>query len=144
MNYRKIGVDTRKMTRCYCALLRTTTRKVGALYDRALGPVGINVAQYSLLKGIERLQPASMTELGRYAELDRSTVSRNVRVLERLGLVETRRGDADSREAVVNLTFHGSKTLDAAGPLWENCQREIETLLGPIRVTALQGILQSI
>ncbi|WP_112669554.1 MarR family winged helix-turn-helix transcriptional regulator [Brucella intermedia] len=132
------------MSPCYCSLLRSATRKVGSFYDEALAPLGINIAQYSLLRGIERLQPVSLTELGRAAELDRSTIGRNVRVLERMALVETGRGQEDHREAVVSLTAHGEETLGSAAPLWEDCQRKMEALLGPIKITALHDILRSI
>jgi hypothetical protein len=42
---------------CYCFLLRTATRKVGAVYDNALAPLGINIARYSLLRLVEHCQP---------------------------------------------------------------------------------------
>ena len=141
---RKMRVYTRIMTRCYCALLRAATRRIGSTYDEALTPLGINIAQYSLLRTIQRLQPVSFTELGRRAELDRSTVGRNVRVLERMNLVETGRAEGDQREAVIKLADKGSVTLDEAGPLWEKCQRKIETRLGPVKVIALQNILRAI
>jgi DNA-binding MarR family transcriptional regulator len=140
----KKRVYARSMSPCYCSLLRAANRRIGAVYDDALAPLGINIAQYSLLRAIERLQPVSLTELGGEAELDRSTIGRNVRVLERMGLVETGRGEADHREAVVTLASRGVDTLFAAGPVWKKCQREIETLLGPVKVTALQEILRSI
>ncbi|MDR3485222.1 MAG: MarR family winged helix-turn-helix transcriptional regulator [Bradyrhizobium sp.] len=132
------------MTRCYCTLLRAATRKVGSVYDDALVPLGINIAQYSLLRMIERLQPVSFTDLGRVAELDRSTVGRNVRVLERMGLVDTGRNGADHREAVVSLAYRGKQVLREAMQLWEECQRRIEARLGPAKVKALQDILNSI
>ncbi|CAN7664700.1 MarR family winged helix-turn-helix transcriptional regulator [Pararhizobium sp. LjRoot238] len=132
------------MSRCYCSLLRTATRKVGSVYDDALAPLGINIAQYSLLRLIERRQPVSFTELGRVAELDRSTVGRNVRVLERMGLVETGRGEDDQREAVVRLADHGHQVLEEAAPLWDECQREVETRLGSENVKALRAILGAI
>lgn len=138
------GVYTRKMSRCYCSLLRAATRRIGSVYDDALAPLGINIAQYSLLRLIEHRQPVSFTELGRVAELDRSTVGRNVRVLERIGLVETGRGDDDHREAVVRLSVLGCKVLEQAAPLWDECQREIETRLGPANVKALREILHAI
>ena len=144
IDLRKKGVYTRNMSRCYCSLLRTATRKVGAVYDGALAPLGINIAQYSLLRLIERRQPVSFTELGRVAELDRSTVGRNVRVLERMGLVETGRGENDQREAVVRLGVRGRQMLEEAAPLWDGCQREIETLLGAANVKALREILRAI
>lgn len=131
------------MTPCYCSLLRAATRRVGTVYDEALAPLGVNIAQYSLLRTIQRRQPVSLTELGRIAELDRSTVGRNVRVLERSGLVETRRGDGDHRETVVSLADHGLEVLDEAAPLWEACQRKIEQRLGPAEIKILQSILRS-
>lgn len=141
---RKKGVYTRNMSRCYCSLLRTATRRVGSVYDDALSPLGINIAQYSLLRLIEHRQPVSFTELGHVAELDRSTVGRNVRVLERMGLVETGRGENDQREAVVRLGVRGRQMLEEAAPLWDGCQREIETRLGAANVKALREILRAI
>ncbi|WP_198672187.1 winged helix-turn-helix transcriptional regulator [Pseudogemmobacter bohemicus] len=60
--------------------MRDATRRIGAVYDEALAPFGINVAQYPLLRRIGTLQPVSFTRLGHERELDRSTASRNTRV----------------------------------------------------------------
>nr|WP_244422810.1 MarR family transcriptional regulator [Sinorhizobium meliloti] len=125
-------------------MLRLATRRIGSVYDRALAPVGINIAQFSLLRTIQRRQPVSLTELARSVELDRSTLGRNVRVLERLGLAARDRGKDDHREAAVKLTARGVDILQQAVPLWEDCQRKIETQLGPVKVTALQEILRSV
>ena len=129
---------------CYCALLRKATRRLGSAYDEVLAPFGINIAQFSLLRMIARNGPVSLTELGKIAELDRSTVGRNVRVIERLGLAMTRRGEDDQREAVVTLTPSGTQLLDAATPLWEECQRAIEGRLGQTKIAALHDILNAI
>lgn len=125
-------------------MLRSATRRIGSVYDRALAPLGINIAQFSLLRTIQRRQPVSLTELARSVELDRSTLGRNVRVLERLGLAAMDRGEDDHREAAVKLTARGVEVLEKAGPLWEDCQRKIETQLGPVKVTALHEILRSV
>lgn len=116
-------------TICYCAALRTAARKTTALYDSALAPLGINLAQYSLMRRIERAGPVSLTELGRLAELDRSTVGRNVKVLERLGLVRLEAAE-DHREAAVRLAPAGARTLLRAAPRWDEAQRRIEAALG--------------
>ena len=116
-------------TPCYCAAVRAAARKATALYDAALAPVGINVAQFSLLRRIERMGPVSLTELGREAELDRSTVGRNVKVLARLRLVRLAPAE-DQREAAVRLTRAGAEALRRAAPLWEEAQRRIEAALG--------------
>lgn len=129
---------------CYCVLLRTATRRLGALYDEALAPFGINIGQFSLLRIISRRQPVSMTELGQIAELDRSTIGRNVRVLERMGLVKTGRGEDDQREAVVSLMPRGTKLLAEAKPHWDACQRDIEAKLGTDKLQALSEILHAV
>ena len=114
---------------CYCSTLRAAARKATALYDAALAPAGVNVAQFGLLRRIERRGSVSLTELGRLAELDRSTVGRNARVLERLGLVRLA-ATRDQREAAVSLTEKGAETLRLARPMWEDAQLRIEAALG--------------
>ena len=137
-------VYARIMSPCHCTRLRSAARKVASVYDEALAPVGLNVAQYSLMRTIERRQPVSFTELGHLAQLDRSTVSRNVRVLDRRGLVEMTRSDDDHREAAVSLSARGAALLDEAMPLWEGCQRTIEIRLGSHRMNALDDILHAL
>jgi DNA-binding MarR family transcriptional regulator len=138
-------VHARFMAReCYCAVLRTAARKVTALYDAALEPCGINLAQYSLLRTIQRRAPLSLTELGRLTELDRSTIGRNVRLLQRLGLVRIEPGAEDQREAVVTLDQAGADALQRAGPLWDEAQRRVESTLGADSARQLRTLLQAL
>jgi DNA-binding MarR family transcriptional regulator len=128
---------------CYCAVLRAATRRVSARYDAALEPLGINIAQFSLLRHIERATPVSLTELGRKIGLDRSTIGRNVRVLERMTLVRVTPG-ADHRETTVCLAQPGRDVLLRAAPLWNEVQQGIEAGLGPDGATRLGALLQSL
>ena len=128
---------------CYCIALRAAARKVTTLYDSALEPTGVNIAQFSLLRRIERAGSVSLTELARLAELDRSTMGRNARVLERLGLVRIAAG-ADQREATVILTEQGSDVLRRGAPLWDGAQRRIEAGLDPSLVARLLNSLDSL
>ncbi|RYE33504.1 MAG: MarR family transcriptional regulator [Hyphomicrobiales bacterium] len=124
---------------CFCLQLRKAARKIGSRYDAALAPVGINIAQYSLLRTIARREPISLTELGRKLELDRSTMGRNVRVIEKMGLVELGRGE-DQREATVALRYRGHEVLRAAEPLWAHCQEEVGQRLGADRLGLLADL----
>lgn len=112
---------------------------MAALYDAALAPVRINVAQFSMLRSIERHQPVSLTELAKLHELDRSTMGRNIRVVERLGLVLTWPGE-DMREHVVQLSDVGLAALRRAEPLWEQCQNALAERLGSERINLLKEI----
>ena len=123
-------------TICYCAAVRTAARKTTALYDSILEPSGVTLAQYSLMRKIERAGTVSLTELGRLAELDRSTVGRNVKALEQLGLVRTAATE-DRREAAVRLAPAGEATLLRAAPLWREAQRRVEARLGAGGANAL-------
>lgn len=131
-------------TPCFCTNLRLATRKLSAIYDAALEPLGINIAQYYLLRTINEHQPVSLTELGRLTGLDRSTMGRNVRVLERIGLAETGRGEADQREAHVSLTRSGRNLLRKATPIWDKCQEDFVSRLGHDKVEALGLTLDAI
>ena len=128
---------------CYCAALRAATRRVTALYDAALEPIGVNLAQFSLMRTIARVAPVSLTELGRLVDLDRSTVGRNVRVLERLGLAVVAAG-ADQREATVALAEAGHDTLRRGAPLWGEAQCKVEACLGHTEAVQLRAVLQSL
>lgn len=125
-------------------MLREAARKVSSLYDEALVQFGINIAQFSLLRRIERFQPVSMTDLAHSVQLDRSTIGRNVKVLERMGFVEAGRGDRDQRESTIRLSSAGAALLAQASPIWDDCQNAMEARLGPVKITALQDILRSI
>jgi DNA-binding MarR family transcriptional regulator len=127
---------------CFCTSLRKASRRLTAAYDAALSPLGINVAQFALLRNIDRHGPVSLTALGQILELDRSTLGRNVRVLGRLGLVQLAQS-ADKRETSVTLSGAGRKTLTAAEPAWQKTQDKITTRLGAgaAHLQALLGAL---
>ena len=115
-----------------------------AAYDAALAPFGITIAQFSLLRTIARRQSVSLTALGKALELDRSTVGRNVQVLERSRRVATMRGKSDQREAIVTLTPLGVRILEDAAPAWEACQAAIARRLGKRRLAVLRDALRDI
>jgi DNA-binding MarR family transcriptional regulator len=128
---------------CHCILLRKASRKLSSYYDEALAPLGINIGQFSLLRNIKRLQPVSLTELATKVELDRSTVGRNTKVLERMGLVTIGHGD-DQREALLSLTEQGSELLARGAPLWDGVQDDIEARLGAEKTRQLQELLAAL
>jgi len=126
---------------CYCAALRAAARKTTAIYDAALAPIGVNVAQFSLLRRIERAAPVSLTELGRLADLDRSTVGRNVKVLQHMGLARVATRADDQREAMVTLGERGLTALQEGAPLCDEAQRRVEATLGAEGAARLRALL---
>jgi DNA-binding MarR family transcriptional regulator len=99
------------------------------VYDSVLEPLELRITQFSLLRNLERLGTASVSQLADKMGLDRSTLGRNLAPMCRRGLV--REGDAqDLRERVVTLTPAGRSRLARALPLWKRAQRRVEGALG--------------
>ncbi|HET6763637.1 MAG TPA: MarR family transcriptional regulator [Longimicrobiaceae bacterium] len=129
---------------CYCTSLRAAARRVTAIYDDALAPVEVNVAQFALLRRLASAGPLSVKDLAAALELERSTVTRNVRVLAKLRLLELGGSEEDRRMAVIRLTDEGRRTLLRGEPLWESAQRRIESVLGSEDAAGLRATLQAL
>ncbi len=121
---------------CICTGLRRAAHAVSQAYDAALAPVGLKVTMYRLLKTVACLERPNITGLAAAMDLDRSTLGRNLRVLERDGLVRLRGGE-DGRATLIEPTEKGSATLRAAVPLWAEAQAAIKAKLGPDRAVLL-------
>ncbi|SEI94876.1 transcriptional regulator, MarR family [Azotobacter beijerinckii] len=130
-------------THCLCTKLRRATRSVNRLYDDALATVGLNAAQYSLLRNLERLERPSITSLAEAMGLDRSTLGRNLRVLEGKGLLALEGGE-DQRNRLVSPTAAGRACLDQARAAWERVQEQLGRRLGPEKRSALMALLDEL
>ena len=114
---------------CICTNLREAARNATALYDRALKPAGLKVTMFRLLRRIEASPNAPISQLAADMQLDRSTLGRNLKVLERQELVSLS-GSADGRVRAVVLSGKGREALARALPLWCHAQEEISARLG--------------
>lgn len=122
--------------RCICTALRQAAAQSTARYDAALAPAGIKVTMFRLLRRLETLgqgDPApevTISDLAAAMSLDRSTLGRNLKVLERQDLIAMR-GGTDGRARVVALTEGGRRAVRTALPLWRAAQADIAETLGP-------------
>lgn len=140
-----VRVYTRTMKKhvCHCIALRKASRKVTAIYDAALEPFGISVNQFSELRRIRAMQPVSLSDLAIALDLDRSTVGRNTRVLERMGYVETVETD-DRRESAFSLTPAALSVLVEATPAWDAVQARFEQRFDPVVLDQLLESLETL
>jgi DNA-binding MarR family transcriptional regulator len=127
---------------CACSQLRRTSRAVSTLYDDFLSASGLTVTQYSLLVTIARANPISRTSLAARLGMERTTLTRNLRPLEREGLIAEKPG-SDRRERVLQLTPNGRKRLDRSFPLWEKAQKAFFAAFGPDRFEELRSLLEA-
>jgi len=115
---------------CLCTNARRAALALTSLYDEALAPHGLKVTQFSLLRAIERNGARNLTALAQATGLDRSTLGRNLRVLEGERLVRLRAGD-DQRDLVVAVTARGRSRLREAGQDWGRLEDSLRDSLGP-------------
>jgi DNA-binding MarR family transcriptional regulator len=130
-------------TQCACTRVRRAARALTDLYDVALQPVGLKVTQFSLLRTVQRMDSVSISMLAEEMALDRSTLGRNLRVLERMELVDVSEAE-DLRARLVALTPRAERLLEQALPLWEAAQRKVSRLLGSPEVKNLFDVLEQV
>jgi DNA-binding MarR family transcriptional regulator len=113
---------------CASFNLRKASRVVSQLYDDILQPTGLRSTQVALLVLLAVEPESSMARLARQLMLSPSTLSRNLRPLQRDGLVDIRH--TGKRGKSVSLTSVGKKALFDAFPYWQKAQEEFIALVG--------------
>ncbi|WP_339633434.1 MarR family winged helix-turn-helix transcriptional regulator [uncultured Sneathiella sp.] len=116
---------------CICLRFRKAARRVSQIYDQHLEPYGLTITQYGLLGHIHRFEGIGVGALADKLVMDPTTLTRNLRPLERKGFVLMTPDEDDRRSRNLNLTTSGRRILDAARPGWRAAQEKIRTVLGP-------------
>jgi DNA-binding MarR family transcriptional regulator len=130
------AVDRRQWKRiaaeCAAVNLRKTARAVTQFYEKVMAPSGLHATQFTLLVAVALADQATLTRIARALVMDPSTLTRDLRLLERAGLVKTA-GGKDRRTRFVTLTALGRDRLAAALPLWEQAQHHVVGRVGAAR-----------
>lgn len=114
---------------CTCFNLRKATRVVTQFFDERLQPSDLLVNQFTLLAALSQAGSPTMKTLAQILVMDRTTLTRNLKPLQRQGLIAVESGQ-DQRERIVTLTAAGQTALAKALPLWEQAQRQVVEGLG--------------
>lgn len=126
---------------CVCFNIRKAARAVTQLYDEVFRPTGLRATQLSILTVTNRLGPITVTRLAEVTVTDRTTLTRNLRLLQKRGLIRIETGN-DRREREVTLTDRGRTALARAYPLWKEVQSQVAQGLGPARLRRLLSDLR--
>jgi DNA-binding MarR family transcriptional regulator len=126
---------------CLCLHAQRAARSLARRFDDALQPVGLTSGQFSLLMSLNRPKPPAMGPVAALLAMDRTTLTANLKPLERRGLIEVAVDPADRRSRLLTLTKAGRRLLRSAVPIWQRTHGQIERLLegtGADRVRANQ------
>ena len=123
MDARMIGEN------CACYHVRHAARVITRAYDEALKPVGLRGPQFSILTALKVAEDVSISQLAKHMGMDRTTMSRNLRPLEREGLV-TVSPEGRGQARTIAITEAGVRRHDQAVPLWQQVQTKAMGALG--------------
>lgn len=134
---------TAETSPCNCQALRQAARHVSQIYDAHLASEGLRGSQYSMLNSLNRLGPLSINELANAMVMDRTTLGRALRPLERDGLLSVGAG-RDARTRSLRLTPAGKARLSAATVKWRQAQAEFENAFGTGEAAGLRAELRRV
>jgi DNA-binding MarR family transcriptional regulator len=126
---------------CLCLHLQRAARALARRFDDALRPLGLTNGQFSLLMSLNRPEPASIKSVAALLGMDRTTLTANLKPLERRGLVKGVVDAADRRTRLLVLTGAGRSLLASAAPIWRREHALVERTLPRGRADALRADL---
>ena len=131
------------VSNCSSLNLRRAARAASTFLDHYLSPLGLRAPQFGVLSAIDKLGATHMTALADYMVTDRTTLTRNLALLERDGLVAVAQG-RDRRVREIQLTQSGIDLLRNARPLWAKSEEDIRSQLGDEKWSSLLAILREV
>lgn len=133
-----LSVTREVRDRCLCLHLQRAARAVARRFDEAFRPLGLTSGQYSLLMSLNRPDPPRLGDVARVLGMDRTTLTANIKPLERRGLVHSLPDETDRRSRRLALTETGEALLAEAVPIWRATHDAIDALLAEDRPDALR------
>ena len=118
---------------CICTRVRAASRLFTKIYDAEMRSTGLQDSQVGVLVAIAHFGEAgaSVGDLARVLMMDRTTLTRNLKPLEKAAYVRVARSPNDARARVIILTRAGERMIETALPLWEKAQKKVRDTLGP-------------
>jgi DNA-binding MarR family transcriptional regulator len=127
-----------RLDACNCFAARQAARHVTRLYERHLSHANLTSAQFSILVLLDEHEGQTMNELARALVMDRTTLLRAIKPLQRDGWLTSRPSEHDTRVLLFSLTAAGQRKLKEALHLWHKAQQEFESQVGVRRAARLR------
>lgn len=132
---------SKALSLCNCFAVRQAARQVTRQYERYFAQADLTSAQFSILVALSEEGPLTMLELAKVLVMDRTTLLRAMKPLQREDLLKNAASDADPRQLVFSLSPAGERKLKQAMPLWAKAQQEFEAGMGPREAARLRNAL---
>ncbi|WP_341704679.1 MarR family winged helix-turn-helix transcriptional regulator [Ferrovibrio sp.] len=129
---------------CTSMRLQAAARLAMQIYARYFADSGLTGPQFAALAHLCRDGELTVGRLADLLDADQTTVTRNLRLLERRGLVRQAVDPGDRRRRVIGLTAEGRRAFRAALPNWQKAQAELARRLGGDRTGKLNRQLDDV
>jgi DNA-binding MarR family transcriptional regulator len=137
---KKINPEAVQWPVCALASTRRAARLLTQLYDSYLAEYGIEAGQFALLMMVDAVAERGQAGIAQMLGMDKTTLSRNLKVLRKRGWMESEAGSGDARRRELSLTSEGCAVLAKARPGWRRAQ---EALRGQLKGLDLPRLLET-
>lgn len=135
-------LDMSSVENCVCFNLSWVTRVMTQFFDAEMRRHGIRPTQGAILQALNAKDNWSMAELSNWLGMDRTTLVRNLRPLQRDGWAEAMGGGRGSR-VEVSITAKGREKIKESMPAWRSAQNAAVSTLGEHRWSAILTDLET-
>ena len=125
---------------CTCGELRKAARAITLLYDNAFKSSGLLSTQFNVLQSIYNIDSIRISDLANKLGMDRTTLTRNLSVLERQGFIDISQGN-DHRTRIVTATQKGRNAVGKTILLWNEIQGKVKQKMGE---DSWHGLMQNL
>ena len=133
------AIDITECRDCLCLASRRAALAITRAFERKLRPHGIRVTQFTLLTNLMLRGPIAIGALADGLGVDRTTLTRNLALIEGEGWLRLRPGK-DARSRIVAITAAGTRKVEAAYPAWQAAQRDVSRTIGDAGVASLHRL----
>jgi DNA-binding MarR family transcriptional regulator len=134
--------DRKLLEECAYFDLRRASRALSRFYDDFMRDIPIKGTQFSFLRMIMMEKELTLSTLGRYMAMDRTSVTRALDPLIRDKFVKIRKSEDDGRVRYVSLTKKGREAVEHAEPFWRQAQEALLDVIGSTRWQSLRSVLR--
>jgi len=124
--------EKHELYNCACFNIRKSARVITQQFDTALQPIQLRATQFTILAVLSAQSGITLTELANDLLMDRTTLTRNLRPLEKQELISTKPGE-DKRTRLIDLSEKGKSRLEEAIPIWKQSQKRVTEYMGKNR-----------
>jgi len=121
---------------CVCFNIRKASRAITKIYDDMFREINLSAPQAAVLNALRVLGPLTVLEIADALATDRTTLTRNLKPLERDGYIKIQIGQ-DRRSRVIVVTNKGKKASEQTMLIFQHFQSKVDSSIGKDKIDKL-------